>query len=985
MKELTIKVPAVKSPFYQASQVIPIGLARENGSTRIRFDISLVRRLYGDGAAEVVVQRPGEASPYPAYSEMTTSDIVDWYVSAADCEKIGSGGVELWYTYGSNRAKYAWKTYVYEAFKAPSDVPAPMQGWVEKILKVAEEIKLGGVDSETLKRNIEEAITKYLSEHDFLTEDDAIDIAQNVLLDYWETHKDELKGEKGDQGERGPQGIQGPQGPQGPIGQTGPQGERGLDGAQGERGPEGPKGADGTMTFEDLTPEQKLSLKGDKGDKGDTGATGPQGPKGDKGDTGAAGPKGDPGEITRIENPYDDTEIKESLTHLANGKVGYAEVSGTSLKMYADNTKANLIATLTLPSGSSGGLTEQQVKNIIESYNYITEDTDTTYTFRVSDSKLYVKPSNAPEYSIDLPSGNNGSIADEVQKATIYDMPKRLVEQPILGTIRYVNPSNDLSKCIVKPAVCSYGGHYGFVFTENIDGGTDDLPTPNGSGVTSVKARYLWKYSETNFQTDETKTIAQKGSSYTSVDGTTKTMGGGVGYSSITDTNSGYEAIAYFSFVDNENDGATVNGSYVYHLHPCCASFNFNNGTIGEIKELSLTVDGVKGKFDLTRLGYENLHTYYTTVAPLKKDGTYYWSQPVTDGVEVFTSTNGVDWVRIGKVNTSFAPYFEAPIHVIDTYSAYIACRSWYSEKKLYVLNINLRTLEVKNVYWIDDVGSRPSFVTWGGNTYLLHSTPSRYSMEMLLIKPDDYGLGFQRWINLYGTMTYYPVAHCRNSYSKTTGFVLCGLNGVHTDLKGMSWVEVELENFDGARYIESSNGLDVPISPIMKTTEMKNEVGVDEHGRLWTGGSSSEGGSSPEFSLIANEDITSGSTSHRIDLSKSYNHFVIFGSVVSSSNTNLNVSCSGPWGYADKRVASLSNGVNTNGGKRFSIEIEKIDTKLWKVSFSSNLEGYQAQGLSAVAIGGVMNGVDDATYFEFVSSSNGQAFTGGNIKIYAK
>ena len=31
------------------------------------------------------------------------------------------------------------------------------------------------------------------------------------------------------------------------------------------------------MTFEDLTEEQKASLKGDKGDKGDTGATGRRG------------------------------------------------------------------------------------------------------------------------------------------------------------------------------------------------------------------------------------------------------------------------------------------------------------------------------------------------------------------------------------------------------------------------------------------------------------------------------------------------------------------------------------------------------------------------------------------------------------------------------------------------------------------------------------------------------------------------------------
>lgn len=95
---------------------------------------------------------------------------------------------------------------------------------------------------------------------------------------------------------KGETGSAGPQGPQGEIGPVGPQGETGP---QGPVGPEGPKGADGTMTFEDLTPEQKASLKGDKGDKGDTGAAGPQGepgPKGDKGDPGPQGPKGDTGE-----------------------------------------------------------------------------------------------------------------------------------------------------------------------------------------------------------------------------------------------------------------------------------------------------------------------------------------------------------------------------------------------------------------------------------------------------------------------------------------------------------------------------------------------------------------------------------------------------------------------------------------------------------------------------------------------------------------
>ena len=94
-------------------------------------------------------------------------------------------------------------------------------------------------------------------------------------------------------------GETGPVGPQGPQGEVGPAGPKGETGPQGPVGPEGPKGADGTMTFEDLTPEQKASLKGDKGDKGDTGAAGPQGepgPKGDTGETGAQGLQGEKGE-----------------------------------------------------------------------------------------------------------------------------------------------------------------------------------------------------------------------------------------------------------------------------------------------------------------------------------------------------------------------------------------------------------------------------------------------------------------------------------------------------------------------------------------------------------------------------------------------------------------------------------------------------------------------------------------------------------------
>lgn len=58
---------------------------------------------------------------------------------------------------------------------------------------------------------------------------------------------------------------------------TGPKGDRG------ERGPEGPKGADGVLRFEDLTSQQRETLRGAQGP---TGPAGTQGLKGEAGEPG---------------------------------------------------------------------------------------------------------------------------------------------------------------------------------------------------------------------------------------------------------------------------------------------------------------------------------------------------------------------------------------------------------------------------------------------------------------------------------------------------------------------------------------------------------------------------------------------------------------------------------------------------------------------------------------------------------------------------
>lgn len=70
-------------------------------------------------------------------------------------------------------------------------------------------------------------------------------------------------------------------------------GTDGVNGSDGINGKDGIDGKDGrSLTFDDLTSQQKLELKGAKGDKGDRGEKGIDGLKGDKGD------KGDPFKYT---------------------------------------------------------------------------------------------------------------------------------------------------------------------------------------------------------------------------------------------------------------------------------------------------------------------------------------------------------------------------------------------------------------------------------------------------------------------------------------------------------------------------------------------------------------------------------------------------------------------------------------------------------------------------------------------------------------
>lgn len=96
---------------------------------------------------------------------------------------------------------------------------------------------------------------------------------------------EDLVGVKGDKGDKGEQGERGEKGEKGDKGDRGEPGIQGIQGVKGDKGDKGDKGEDGVIIFEELTPEQKATLKGDKGDRGEQGLPGEKGEKGDNGIT----------------------------------------------------------------------------------------------------------------------------------------------------------------------------------------------------------------------------------------------------------------------------------------------------------------------------------------------------------------------------------------------------------------------------------------------------------------------------------------------------------------------------------------------------------------------------------------------------------------------------------------------------------------------------------------------------------------------------
>lgn len=289
-------------------QEINLGRQGENKARRVTFDIAgKWRETYGTGGSfSLIVQRDGDASPYPvALSE--ENGLLVWLVESADTAKSGEGRAELRYTLGDLIAKsQTYKTRVRAAMDgSTADPPEAYQSWVDEVLTAA-----AGVESAVSKMPYVDSTTGNWFKWD---------AEKNAFADTGipATGPQGEQGPKGDTGEQGPKGETGDTGPQGDTGATGAQGPKGEKGDTGDTGPQGPKGDTG-----ETGPQ---GPQGEQGVKGDTGAVGPQGPQGEQG---IQGPKGDTGSGFRVLGYYASKEALDTA-HKATAKAGDAYGVGT--------------------------------------------------------------------------------------------------------------------------------------------------------------------------------------------------------------------------------------------------------------------------------------------------------------------------------------------------------------------------------------------------------------------------------------------------------------------------------------------------------------------------------------------------------------------------------------------------------------------------------------------------------------------------------
>ena len=134
-------------------EMVTLGYQGENEYKRVAFDISDWIRTEGAGGDVLLFfKRPGETAPYPCDIEVN-ENIVYWTITAAETNIVGVGEAELQYRINSTIVKS--KTIAFRIKESLTDVEDVQSTWVEKVLKVYDDIYTTGEEGQQLSKSAE--------------------------------------------------------------------------------------------------------------------------------------------------------------------------------------------------------------------------------------------------------------------------------------------------------------------------------------------------------------------------------------------------------------------------------------------------------------------------------------------------------------------------------------------------------------------------------------------------------------------------------------------------------------------------------------------------------------------------------------------------------------------------------------------------------------------------------------------------------------
>lgn len=392
---------------------------------------------------------------------------------------------------------------------------------------------------------------------------------------------------------------------------------------------------------------------------------------------------------------------------------------------------------------------------------------------------------------------NNASVLVE---ANIVDIPSA-ISKPVISYIKNLQNGN---ACQAKGAIFKNGNNYCVTFGENLDGNTDDFPRVSTTGTLAMKYR-AFSITDGEEVNVVTGTLAQKGSSYRAWDGTTKTFPGGCGLPS--------GANGYQFFCGAFTGTKTYNGYANYGMMPCCVSVNVpsNGGTpvFGTIRELSLSVDGVKGAFDVARIdsNFVDYQIYYTTNPPCydSSDEEWYWIIPVIKGFIICKSENVVDWEYVSTVKTSYQPFAEIACGVLDSGNLIFASRN--DQDGIAVGIVPKQGGLITMQYLVLSVSARVYLAKAGSEFLMIFNETNKNEGVCIRISRVGNRLFFHRWYTIYHECTWYASVENQSIESGAgTEMYLVGGNGTLEENRGVSFAVLNLpDGFETIEDIETS------------------------------------------------------------------------------------------------------------------------------------------------------------------------------------